>query len=455
MKKRIKLTILLMFIISQSCSNDKNLFNNNIKIDTNKVIVNPSTITTIETKNPVVIKEKKSVIDFSDTKKILLYTGKTDLLPLFNSNIDENGNGILIYGDKFRKISNYIISDKEDKLYKKQNNSLLDYVYDYKINLNNFGDGFISFKWPSVGICFDNVSYFSCGNNNNNRYYVKMKNYIPVSEPKLEIFDQIIIDNDGNGILYTYSDAIQEILPPTDPAINKRKIYNNISFKKITGFNISDKSETIESLNNLDQTYDPTQLILDSKGTGEYFYFDSDYLYIKKVNNFIPDKDYTNVGKFSNHYYLGINRSSHDSTLNTNNFDINGNGYFSFPIVDSNKTNIIPIKNSILQPEKSFMVDSANYPKKLDENGNGNNMYLEKNASDKYDLKIQDISSYNKIETRTIKNFPENVDIIYPKNNLLNFYLKNDKGFVIWSENKGNNTTEVYLKYISDFDFYK
>lgn len=362
-------------------------------------------------------------------------------------------NSMILYGNLYRKISNFIVSDIENKLYALSEKEIklgLNYSQNYKIILNNKGNGFVSFKTTYSGICPDLGGYLNkCGDTN--RYYIKINNYAVTSEQQKDIFDSISIDENGNGILYTYSNAVQEYKLIDSVGIFNR--YNNITFKKINNFNISEKEEILDKLNNLNASYTPDHLILSPTGNGQYFYFTEQGLYVKKVNDFITEKNYSNVGKFEYDHNIGVVKDYDLDSLRINNLDNNGNGYIYFS-TGKGTINVIPLKEYILMPEKSFIVNSINYPKELDKNGNGQYVYLEKSNNVSHDLKVQYISNYINTNTIIIKSFPINTIVPdFQDNNLLNFYLKNGKGFIVWYEQKDSNINEIYLKYISDFNF--
>ncbi|MBC7475854.1 MAG: hypothetical protein H7263_16345 [Candidatus Sericytochromatia bacterium] len=455
MQNKLRLNIFLLSILLQSCFFSSNVSNNADKINDIPILnTKPTESPKFEKPNESLIKDKKTSIDFSDDKKILLYKNinGSQQLNFTELKVDRNGNGLILYGNMLRKIENYIISDIEKKLYNLDDLTKklsLDSAYNHKININSKGDGFITF----------NVSQ-SCGNTDliricpiPKKYYIKCKDYKVISEPKQDYFDEISIDESGNGILYTYSNV--KYVKST----SENKTSNNITFRKINKFDISDKEEVIESLNSLEFNYKAPHLILSPKGDGEEFYFDDStnipILYMRSISSFIPDRTYINKGQFSPDFYLGVSQQQdkYNSSLNTNNLDENGNGYLHFRTKDQ-KMNVIPIEKFILKSEKSFIVNLNVYPKELDKNGNGTIFHTNSSKENVYDLEIQNILNYMPTEKKVIKNFINNNSLTgFPTKIFLDYLSKNEKGFIVWSEQKDANTSEIYLKYMSDFSF--
>ncbi|MBC7475429.1 MAG: hypothetical protein H7263_14155 [Candidatus Sericytochromatia bacterium] len=442
MKNKTKfLNMMILGLISQSCVNNVDKPNITITHSPSLVASPISTPSPQITASPV---NNSEIINFTNNDKVLLFNQiiSSNHISSVLSRLDDSGNGLITYGNMYRKVTSFKVSDQDDSFYTlsyKFNNIFIDIPSAGQVIVNSKGNGFLTFNSNYGCGNTDSSSFSSCGGHTR---YVKLKDYKVVSQPKEDIFDRISIDENGNGIVYTYSNAVQKNTVIGSSLYSER--HNNITFRKVNQFEISDKEELIESLSNLSLEYRPAQLILNPTGNGSSYYFeystDNVTLYVKKINNFISEKEYVNVGTFSNDEYVSGSNSYY--------LDNNGNGYIHFKTREQ-KTQIILIKNYLVKSNMSLVVNNVNYPSGgLDSNGSGNNVYVEKNSDNKFDLKIQSISNYKDIETKTIKNFP--ITNLY---NFLGYYLKNGKGYIIWKEDNntdslGISNVSIYLKYI-------
>lgn len=333
-----------------------------------------------------------------------------------------------------------------------------------KIKLNTKGDGFITF-YSNTGKTVDIVDKFYNETPKEKISYALVKNYTVETEVIKDDFDAISIDNNGNGIVYSYNRATYDIDPDYKNGTRYTNFRNEISYRSVKNYVISDEKKIIETLKNYDYSYTPSHLILSPNGNGMFIDFKykietnvtnskKQEVFVKKVTNFVPEKDFIKIGEIDN-------IDSYDKDVITNKYsnildylDSLGNGYIKYQTID-NKTGVLPIKNYSFDFDTKFIVNTEfeNYPNKLDENGNGELVYLKFIDPDIKDLIISTIKNYKNVSTRVIKNFQNNRTNKNANIYLTTSYLSNGNGFITWNEYDFDKGTDNY--YIQDIKDYK
>lgn len=372
-----------------------------------------------------------------------------------NSPIINNSTSKRIYTDKSIYINGTNIKVDIDKISKF--NSKFS-----KFKLNNKGNGFITFYTEYYdGSTSDIVQRFYNGIPKEKINYALIKDYKVVTDSIEDDFDAISIDDNGNGIVYSYNRATKNQVE------SKITFTNEISYRKVSNYIISNEKNIIETSKYDGYNYNPPHLILNSNGTGTFYDFrnkvvnntiisNKQELFVRKVTNFIPEKEYIKVLDIESddNYYLRVNL--YNRYINTlDKLDSNGNGNLVYD-TNYNKIGIIPIRNYDIDFMKSVIVTDNNietYPNTLDINGNGENLYFQNTNEGNLNLILKTVKNYKDISTTVIKDFQNNITSKNSNINLTNYYLSNGNGFIIWSEY--DTDKKINTSYIQDIKDYR
>lgn len=332
---------------------------------------------------------------------------------IFNikSYVNEKGNGILVYNNYFRKITNFKISDKEEIYYKREDKDSTSVV---ELNVNESGNGFLI--TDKVITC--ETSDESCLYDSSSRKTFRIIDFNIANELKNQ-FDSISVDNDNTGIGYIYN-----------------QLTNNIEFKII----IKSKIDILSRI--LPVGKPKAKVKLDSKGNGFIFYFENinnndkkeSILYVKKISSLVPEKDFTKVKIFKINDFINMDE------VNLN-IDYTGNGYIYFV---KDKLYINTIKNYTFSDQEQIFDLNSNIKLQLNQNGTSSNSYIDNNNSI-YSINYQIFSNGLFKEKNLVSTSKE-----YINNNSICLNSSGD-GFIYWLQ----NDQDIHLRYINKYNLLK
>lgn len=332
---------------------------------------------------------------------------------IFNikSYVNEKGNGILVYNNYFRKITNFKISDKEEIYYKREDKDSTSVV---ELNVNESGNGFLI--TDKVITC--ETSDESCLYDSSSRKTFRIIDFNIANELKNQ-FDSISVDNDNTGIGYIYN-----------------QLTNNIEFKII----IKSKIDILSRI--LPVGKPKAKVKLDSKGNGFIFYFENinnndkkeSILYVKKISSLVPEKDFTKVKIFQINDFINIDE------VNLN-IDSTGNGYLYFV---KDKLYINTINNYTFSDQEQIFDLNSNIKLQLNQNGTSSNSYIDNNNSI-YSINYQIFSNGLFKEKNLVSTSKE-----YINNNSICLNSSGD-GFIYWLQ----NDQDIHLRYINKYNLLK
>lgn len=405
----------------------------------------------IDTKNTPVKNETKDVNYNTETKVI----SKT---PDPTSTSSENITSLVSTKRVFSDNKNFYINNPYYKINIEKISDFNGSIVNTKINKN--GDGFITF-YSIPGAVLDLVDPFFGRTQKVKIKYALVKNFKAVSDYVEDDFDAISIDENGNGIVYSYLRAKFDIDPQLKSGSRFTNFRNEISYREVKNYNISSEKKIIETIRYSGAEYTPYHLVLSPTGNG--MILDIKYenqkqiLMVRKVVNFIPENIADKILEIDSETALQILPHPHHISVYRDildNLNDKGNGYIKYETRD-NKTGLIFIKNYIIEPQSSVIIDTEfySYPDKLDENGDGEFYYLKySQVENSRDLVFSIIKNYKVISKKIIKYFP-NGKSRSDVNVEINFCtIKNGNGFIIWREiDLNKNETVTYIQDINNY----
>lgn len=398
-----------ILILNMGCS----VSTNNTSTQTD-ISIKPTSSPIIQNTNSPIIQPTNEKIEKIDLPIIELKLNRETKDKIFNlkTYINSKGDGLLVYNNYFRKITNFKISDKEDIYYKPENKDIISIV---ELNVNESGNGFLITDKVTTCTTKDN----SCLYDYSSRKIFKIIDFNIDKEINKNQFDSISIDNNGNGIGYIYN-----------------QLKNTIEYKLINKFNIDGLSKLLSSEKN------KIKVKLDNNGNGFIFYFENinnndkkdSILYVKKISNLVPEKDFTKVKVFQINDFINIDE------VNLN-LDSIGNGYIYF-IKD--KLYINEIIDYIFSNKETIFEINSSINLQLNSNGTSSNSYVENNNGT-YNINYQIFDKNSFKENNIVSASKE-----YLNNNSICLNSNGD-GFIYWLK----NDQDIHLRYISKYNLLK